>query len=66
MIAVIREVAAGYPQVFPWSECQVMKLAASHCTNLISSPESASFMSPPAQETPGHVYSHQLVAFYAE
>jgi len=24
----------GYPQVFPWSECQVRKLAASHCTNL--------------------------------
>lgn len=32
MIAVKREVAA-YVAGFPWSECQVRKLATSHCTN---------------------------------
>ena len=32
MIAVKREVAA-YVAGFPWSECQVRKLTASHCTN---------------------------------
>ena len=34
MIAVKREVAALYAG-FPWSECQVRKLATSHCTNNI-------------------------------
>lgn len=33
MIAVKREVAA-YVAGFPWSECQVRKLATSHCTKL--------------------------------
>ena len=34
MIAMKREVAAyENERVFPWSECQVMKLATSHCTN---------------------------------
>ena len=32
MIAMKREVAAKMAG-FPWSECQVMKLATSHCTN---------------------------------
>lgn len=32
LIAVKREVAAGHAGV-PWSECQVRKLTASHCTN---------------------------------
>ncbi len=31
LIAVKREVAAGHAGV-PWSECQVRKLATSHCT----------------------------------
>ncbi len=31
LIALKREVAAGHAGV-PWSECQVMKLATSHCT----------------------------------
>ena len=30
-----REVAASKLQVFPWSECQVRKLATSHCTIII-------------------------------
>ena len=36
MIAMKREVAAGKKLTagFPWSECQVRKLTASHCTNL--------------------------------
>ena len=33
MIAMKREVAAHMWQVFPWSECQVRKLATSHCTD---------------------------------
>ena len=33
MIAVKREVAARFEAGFPWSECQVRKLATSHCTN---------------------------------
>ena len=33
MIAKKREVAADRAG-FPWSECQVKKLATSHCTNL--------------------------------
>ncbi len=33
MIAVKREVVAEEAS-FPWSECQVRKLATSHCTNL--------------------------------
>jgi len=36
LIALKREVAAGYYHSdqagFPWSECQVRKLATSHCT----------------------------------
>ena len=32
MIAMKREVAA-HVAGFPWSECQVKKLTASHCTN---------------------------------
>ena len=32
LIAVKREVAA-FVAGFPWSECQVRKLATSHCTN---------------------------------
>ena len=32
MIAMKREVAARVAG-FPWSECQVMKLATSHCTD---------------------------------
>ena len=32
LIAVKREVAADSAG-FPWSECQVMKLATSHCTD---------------------------------
>ena len=32
LIALKREVAARRLQVFPWSECQVRKLATSHCT----------------------------------
>ena len=32
LIAVKREVAA-HEAGFPWSECQVMKLATSHCTD---------------------------------
>ena len=32
LIAVKREVAA-HEAGFPWSECQVRKLATSHCTN---------------------------------
>lgn len=32
LIAMKREVAARRSQVFPWSECQVRKLATSHCT----------------------------------
>ena len=46
MIAMKREVAAGklFGQLrfekrmagFPWSECQVRKLATSHCTNRYS------------------------------
>ena len=35
MIAMKREVAALMWQVFPWSECQVRKLATSHCTKRI-------------------------------
>ncbi len=37
MIAVKREVAAEAKAYagFPWSECQVTKLATSHCTKLI-------------------------------
>ena len=33
MIAVKREVAAYKLAGFPWSECQVRKLATSHCTH---------------------------------
>ena len=41
LIAMKREVAAVWKQTvgFPWSECQVRKLATSHCTK-ISPPES--------------------------
>ena len=34
MIAMKREVAAQICVGFPWSECQVRKLATSHCTNI--------------------------------
>ena len=34
MIAKKREVATEQSVGFPWSECQVRKLATSHCTNL--------------------------------
>ena len=34
MIAMKREVAAREMAGFPWSECQVRKLATSHCTTL--------------------------------
>ena len=34
MIAMKREVAACKMAGFPWSECQVRKLATSHCTTL--------------------------------
>ena len=33
LIAMKREVATKYLVGFPWSECQVKKLTASHCTN---------------------------------
>ncbi len=32
LIALKREVAATQIAGFPWSECQVSKLTASHCT----------------------------------
>ena len=35
MIALKREVAVEMTG-FPWSECQVRKLATSHCTNNLS------------------------------
>jgi hypothetical protein len=35
MIAMKREVAAWKWQVFPWSECQVRKLATSHCITIV-------------------------------
>jgi hypothetical protein len=35
LIAMKREVAAMKIAGFPWSECQVRKLATSHCTNFI-------------------------------
>ncbi len=34
MIAMKREVAADRKQVIPRSECQVRKLATSHCTKI--------------------------------
>ena len=40
MIAVKREVAADIAG-FPWSECQVRKLATSHCTNRYSAEQDA-------------------------
>jgi hypothetical protein len=38
LIALKREVAA-YVAGVPWSECQVRKLATSHCTNFMSTNE---------------------------
>ena len=34
LIAMKREVATEKSVGFPWSECQVRKLATSHCTTL--------------------------------
>ena len=62
MIAVKREVAACKRAGFPWSECQVRKLATSHCTNRYS----ARFMQKGVMrknDTPGNVYSHRLSYF---
>ena len=36
LIAMKREVATEKSVGFPWSECQVRKLATSHCTILYS------------------------------
>ena len=57
LIAVKREVAA-YVAGFPWSECQVRKLATSHCiTNMVYRGRNNVCK---AYDTHGEVYSHRL------
>ena len=62
MIAVKREVAADIAG-FPWSECQVRKLATSHCTNRYSARQDVEIGVPEGYDTPGNVYSHRLSYF---
>ena len=62
MIAMKREVAARYVAGFPWSECQVRKLATSHCTklNICSYRQKQRVV---GRDTHGNVYSHRLSYF---
>jgi small subunit ribosomal protein S10 len=62
MIAVKREVAADIAG-FPWSECQVRKLATSHCTNRYSARQDVEMVCIKICDTPGNVYSHRLSYF---
>ena len=58
MIAKKREVAALQKAGFPWSECQVRKLATSHCiTNMVYRGRNNVCK---AYDTHGEVYSHRL------
>ena len=63
LIAEKREVAAGHAGV-PWSECQVRKLATSHCTKKQPSVKNrddvCEFFEEKDDDTHGRVYSHRL------
>ena len=63
LIAKKREVAAGHAGV-PWSECQVRKLATSHCTKKQPSVKNrddvCEFFGEIYEDTHGRVYSHRL------
>jgi len=58
LIALKREVAADMAG-FPWSECQVRKLATSHCITIKMSTKSRNNVCK-AYDTHGEVYSHRL------
>ena len=60
LIAVKREVAARQRQVFPWSECQVRKLATSHCNTQVCKIRQKRRVSV-LQETHGRVEQSPLV-----
>ncbi len=59
MIAMKCEVAAASTAGFPWSECQVRKLATSHCITIRSLHKSRNSVCK-AYDTHGEVYSHRL------
>ena len=59
MIAVKREVAAQEAG-FPWSECQVRKLATSHCTIKEFCFKKTENQCGVLEDTHGNVYSHRL------
>ena len=63
MIAVKREVAAQEAG-FPWSECQVRKLATSHCTIKEFCFKKTENQCGVLEDTHGNVYSHRLSYFY--
>ena len=59
MIALKREVAVEMTG-FPWSECQVRKLATSHCTIITIYKFSVETQCDILDDTHGGVYSHRL------
>ena len=63
LIAVKREVAAEMAG-FPWSECQVRKLATSHCTIKEFCFKKTENQCGVLEDTHGNVYSHRLSYFY--
>ena len=62
MIAKKREVAVMEKSIagFPWSECQVKKLATSHCTIFTIYKFSVETQCGIIDDTHGGVYSHRL------
>ncbi|MGN1184938.1 MAG: hypothetical protein ACI4R7_06880, partial [Oliverpabstia sp.] len=59
LIAKKREVAAGIAG-FPWSECQVKKLATSHCIQRNKAANKTQERVWSRDDTHGKVYSHRL------
>ena len=59
LIAMKREVAALIAG-FPWSECQVKKLATSHCIHVKYVHQKCGKPRESPEDTHGKVYSHRL------
>ena len=59
LIAMKREVAAEIAG-FPWSECQVKKLATSHCIHVEYVHQKCGKPRGSPEDTHGKVYSHRL------
>ena len=58
-----REVAATEMAGFPWSECQVIKLATSHCIHVKYVHQKCGKPRESPEDTHGKVYSHRLSYF---